>query len=603
MTAVDDLELEDALAFERLAPGARTVTHVQVLLDDVDVTCHAFAPLSVAWGRDHPGDSFEPRRATLTFDDIAQPKRGQTMVAVLQDPTANPTWANTAGKWNAQVGTWQSKRVDIVVFRGKVTDVSIQWLRIHVDREAKQRWGALYDVTAVDPMAELANLIVGDTPWPQETISQRAARIQALTPLAWTTEGSAALVAARDVDAQPAYDMLDDLAHQGSLAGGLFYDPNAKVAKFLLGASRTSLVPGAVIDACSISSDAQSSVSAVDVVNDVAVTYVNPADASAQPTARYVNVGSVNTYGRRARSISTQLVTPADATARAQGEASRYGLAIQSWQNVKVGTAYGSTSAALAKSLLLAIPGLRTQLTVLPKPSTPTWDGYLEGWALEVDAVSWAVELQLSPAQWSGPLLTWADVVPTKRWVDVVKPLTWIDATAALPQTVTEPGFENWTGTTTNPDYPDGYPIGWTVFWIIGARKPVRKGPAHDGATGLSWGPTTAAGQAQRLISEPAWAVVPGATIAVGLWVKSADAAHLATIELDVMTAPHSNPAPFAANTTNQAALAPTVTTAAWVFYSGTVVVPAGHYFAKFSPVLSAAASGATCHIDTAQAQ
>lgn len=577
-------------------------TGLRVTLDDVEVTCHAWAPLSVKWGREHPGDSFDPRRCAVTFDDIAKPRRGQTLVAILADPTATPDWAHAVGLWSAAVGSWNAQRVSVVIFRGKITDTQAAWSVVHVHGEEEQRWGAVVDVVAVDPMSELVGQNVGDAPWPQETVSARATRIQALTPLTWSSDASSAIIAARDVDAQPAYDLLDDLAHMASISGGLWYDPNTLTARFLLGTARNSLVPSMTLDACSIGADAVSIVDATDVVNDVSVQYVNPADPTAQPSAHAVQVGSVNTYGRRGRSISTELISATDAQARAQSEAVRFGVAVERWQEIHLGTKYGTVSTALAKALIQAGPSVRCRLTSLPAPAASTWDGYVEGWELTVDSASWDVGLNLSPATWSGPLLTWADVPSTQRWADVIRPYAWQDALALLPSTISEPEFEDWTGATSDPLVPDGLPVGWVTLWITGPRGVVRKGVPYLGSSSLRWDAPPGSGSATQRILSTAWPVQAGATIDVAV-VAERRVAVAATIELDVMTAPHSNPFPFAPNAINQLALAATALTSGWVTYTGSVVVPAGHTFASMSVVLAAAAgSGASALIDSVQA-
>jgi hypothetical protein len=577
-----------------------TATGLQVTLDDVDVTCHAFAPMTISWGREHPGASFEPRVATISFDDIAAPRRGQHLVATLNDPAANQRWMDAHGTWAAATGTWSAARVDLVVFSGRITDTQASWDRLHVYGEAKPRWAAVLDVTAVDPLAELANQSVGDAPWPQETITQRATRIEALTPLAWLNDASAALVAARDVDLQPASELLDDLAHMGSLAGGLFYDPATSTARFMLDAQRNSIVPTITVDACAVGADARAVVDASDVVNDVTVSYVNPLDSNAQPTARSSSPTSISTYGRRQRTISTDLVSATDANQRAVAEAARFAAVIERWQDVKLGTAYGTTSKTLARALMSVGPAVRVRMTALPKPARGTWDGYVEGWALEVDADHWEVSLSLSPAVWSGPLVTWADVAVAQRWVDVARPFPWQEALSQVQPSLLEPLFENWTGDTTNPGLPNGYPLSWTIFWITGTRGTVKKGAPQGGASSLQWRASSGASQ-QRLISN-SWPTQQGRTIQIGIWARSLDLTKPCSIQLDVMSAPYQDVAPFAPNTRNQTALAPTALTGAWVFYSGTVVVPAGHAFVTASPVLIAASpGGAVVEVDTAQ--
>ena len=254
-----------------------------------------------------------------------------------------------------------------------------------------------------------------------------------MTPLVWTTDPSAALVAARDVDAQPALDLLDDLAASASLAGGIYFDPGTSRAVFSLGAGRNSRVPSVVLSGHNVDADAVRGIAAGDVVNDVTVTYVNPADPDAEPSARAVNSASVAESGRRTRTISTDLVNGADATTRAQAEVTRFGVVLPRWANVKTGTRYGEVARLAAERLLGAGPGLRARLADLPAPSALLWDGYLEGWQLTVDADEWEVEVDLSPAAWSGPLLAWSGVPASTQRQDVIKPWRWADALDELP--------------------------------------------------------------------------------------------------------------------------------------------------------------------------
>src|SRR4051812_2371280 len=102
-------------------------TGLQLYLDGADVTCHAFAPLSIAWGRDHPGDSFEPRRAVVTFDDTVSPRRGQTIRATLNAPATNPQWSDLVQPWSAMAGTWTGQRALICVMQGRITDLADAW--------------------------------------------------------------------------------------------------------------------------------------------------------------------------------------------------------------------------------------------------------------------------------------------------------------------------------------------------------------------------------------------------------------------------------------------------------------------------------------------
>lgn len=397
-------------------------TGLRVWLDDVDVTCHAFAPLEVSWGRDHPGDSFEPRRVSVVMDGDAGAQRGQTMRVELNAPATDPQWRDVLTAWSAQVATWSGARVLIVLFRGQITDTDTHWEPI-IPHET---WAVSVDVLAVDPVAGLANLPVGDVPWPQETVKQRAERIEASTPLAWVNDDSTAQVAARDVDSQPALGLLDELTQTASISGGIWYDPATQLAYFLLD-RRNSRVPNLSLDGCQILDEAHLAESVVDVVNDVVVTYVNPADLNAQPEKRATSPDSIAKDGRRYSSLSTTLIDGATAQARADTTVKRFALVSPRWQDVALSSRL-EPARAVAEAIMKAQPGLRVRLDDdIPAPAHSPWDGYVEGWSISVDDKDWLVALQLSPASWSGPLLPWSEVTADKTWGDVDPVWRWID--------------------------------------------------------------------------------------------------------------------------------------------------------------------------------
>lgn len=410
-------------------------TGLRVFLDGVDVSCHALPPLEVTWGRTHPGDSFEPRRASVVVDAAAKVRRGQTLRAELNAPATDPQWRDQGSTtWATASGSWLGARKLVVLFEGQVTDTDARFEPVvpHVE------WNVAVDVLAVDPVAGLANLIVGDSPWPQETVTARAQRIEALTPLVWVTDPSTAQVAARDVDTQPALDLLDELTQTGSISGGIWYDPNTSVAGFLLD-RRNSRVPDLTFDGCDILDDAHLVESVTDIVNDVTVTYVNPADLNAQPEARATSAASIAAEGRRHSTISTKLVDAATAQARADSHVKRYALALPRWEDVALSSRLGPER-AVAEAIMKAAPGLRVRLTDdIPPPAVLPWDGYVEGWSISVDADEWRVELMLSPAGWSGPLLTWAEVEVGKTWAQVDPSWRWMDTTERV----------KWAGATT----------------------------------------------------------------------------------------------------------------------------------------------------------
>lgn len=93
-------------------------------------------------------------------------------------------------------------------------------------------FGVVYSFTAVDCTAGLAELRVGDTPWPVEDIQARLLRIGSVITPAFemfdppVVGADAVLLAARDVDAQPALDLFTKYLRQWPARTTLDPDPH-----------------------------------------------------------------------------------------------------------------------------------------------------------------------------------------------------------------------------------------------------------------------------------------------------------------------------------------------------------------------------------------
>lgn len=102
--------------------------------------------------------------------------------------------------------------------------------RIGTVSAAPHRLGVLYTVVCTDITAQLGESFVGDTPWPAEPMLTRINRIAALAglPALWVdsdTHGGSPL-AARDVDAQPALELLTTYLRQWAYDSPLDNDPH-----------------------------------------------------------------------------------------------------------------------------------------------------------------------------------------------------------------------------------------------------------------------------------------------------------------------------------------------------------------------------------------
>lgn len=122
---------------------------------------------------------------------------------------------NTARVQMVSLEQAQSALRSVLVWSGEVTNLVAQ----SAGDEAYT-----VNITASDLSSILANVKVGDEPWPTEALSARAAKIMALIPssppLIIDSTLQATQVSYRDVDAQPPLGLLQDLAQT---AGGVLW--------------------------------------------------------------------------------------------------------------------------------------------------------------------------------------------------------------------------------------------------------------------------------------------------------------------------------------------------------------------------------------------
>jgi hypothetical protein len=403
---------------------------LQIVVDGVDRTGVAWSPARLAWGREHPQESLDPRRLVLSFDGVTRFARGQWVTVAADAPATNPQWQDMVGPWSGAVGTWISQRVTLDLFTGRITDTATSWQPI--DGPPATAWETLVDVIAVDPLGDVAGLTVGDVPWPAESAHERAQRIANLTGmLAWTVDPAPQPVAARDVDAQSALDLLDDVASWVSLSGGVWFDPLTGTAVWLTDASRSTRVPAVTLSAHEVQTTARLVESPTDLVNEFTATYRDAANPDALPEVTRRDDVSIADNGRARSSRTTDLTAEADADALALEVVARFAYVTPRLVDVTV--RLGMLDRARRQTLLGLGPRARVHVDDLPAPAPASWAGYVEGWALDItgpDVDEWDVTLTLSPASWSGPLLPWADVPATLTWA--AASTSWHDSTDTL---------------------------------------------------------------------------------------------------------------------------------------------------------------------------
>ncbi len=268
-----------------------------------------------------------------------------------RDMPLGQSWADTAGSW-ADYGHLELDDVglayatltptrDVLAFTGRITDVA---MRMDASNMVQ------VDIIAADPLAELANVVIGDDPWPVESLAARVGRIMALAAapgVGYQVDSPAAArsVTWRDVDRQAAAGLVQELAASSaavawmathSTSGGPYFyleDPSTRrVGLYTLQMSDEGLV--VIISASS--AGVFTELSATRVVRDPVRWAKSVADVTTaldltwleqtvddkgkpQPTERHVAIQAaqpeLDLYGWRRVSLSTQLASAADGQA------------------------------------------------------------------------------------------------------------------------------------------------------------------------------------------------------------------------------------------------------------------------------------------------
>jgi hypothetical protein len=269
-------------------------------------------------------------------------------------------WTATPGQagmppgqsWTATPGTWadyghaevddvavqfatQSPTRDALTFTGRITDVTMRM-------DASNLVQA--DIIAADPLAELANVVIGDDPWPMETLLNRVSRIMGLAAagVGYQVDPPAAsrLVTWRDVDRQPVTGLIQELAASAAATGWMATHSTSGGPYFYLEDPSTShpavyvlqLVGGVVVIGVGtaggftelsatrvIRDPVRWAKSVADVTTALDLTWLEQTlDDKGQPapTERHVTVqgsaADLSRYGYRRVSLSTQLAAQAD---------------------------------------------------------------------------------------------------------------------------------------------------------------------------------------------------------------------------------------------------------------------------------------------------
>jgi len=419
--------------------------------------------------------------AAPTVDVTFTPPAGVWLGLRVRVYPTGPAWAQLDGTTWAQLGaapTWEQLGTVVVtavallapaagtadsalVFSGRVTDVIASW---------DGGPDATVQVIAQDWLAELANRFVGDVPWAEEPLGDRAQRIVALSgqPVTLVVDaGVAGLpVTYRDVDRQPATGLLQQLAT--SCAGALWTathlvtgqvmrleDIAARPAALTLrqnGVVHVVPSPAAAaaalpVTACDIDAapvrfllDMTDTVSMVNVTWREQTTDPGPPPVL-RPTDRSVELTAPDTMaliGARRLSVSTQLSTQADAAAQATTWLARSSVVAWRIEGLSWDTT-GDLGPAEISTVMQLLDGTRRNGLPILLTDLPDWAGpmtagqdqlplYVEGGSYDYRAGSWVLTLTTSSATGSAAgSFPWAASEPGWRWADYDPDLAWLD--------------------------------------------------------------------------------------------------------------------------------------------------------------------------------
>lgn len=284
-------------------------------------------------------------------------------------------------------------------------------------------------ITAAGTRARLAQIDVGDTPWPAELDGARAGRILAAAllvdpSLATTADAGLVTVMARDVDRQKAGQLLDQLAVS---SGGELAELRDGTLAWQDAGHRRALSPTVTLTPDDVIAPVGWEQQLGGLLNDLTIGYgPNP-----QGTVRVVDTIAAATWPAP-QSLGSELPDAAAAQARANDLVGRFarprwrlpGLAIDLLR---------TTTAARAGALLALDFGQLLTLAGFPTSGPfAAGDLFVEGATEQLTRSAWRLSLAVSDYRATGPATRWIDVDPGISWAEVPADLSWLGAVAWL---------------------------------------------------------------------------------------------------------------------------------------------------------------------------
>lgn len=395
---------------------------VNLLIDAAERACEADVPVTVTVGRTSVREDGQPQYATI---NLSGPIPGPIV------ETGQPvTITDGLGPRHT----------------GRISDTEVT----HDDD------GAVQKLTSIGALAAWGRQRIGDTPWPQESVAERAQRIAGLVGLPLIVEGGRDLqVIPRDVDSKPGIEVLTELANS---TGGWLYDDGAGIvhlqaldardvstttvlwAQEPAGATWDELddvtwadedQPGPyapiVLDCTQVDWEPKWT-QTLEFVNIVTVAWGPKDPDGEQAVVTVSDQASIDELGESPVTIKSQLADPGDATELA-------GLILRRsarprWHLDAVAVDLAGLDPHTAARLANALPGTRCTVTGLPQPAPhdmTAFPGVIEGWVETIYDDARRLTLWLSHVEESLAVPTWEAEPAGQTWAQLDPTLTWED--------------------------------------------------------------------------------------------------------------------------------------------------------------------------------
>ncbi len=385
---------------------------LDVSLSGVELDYADVGPVGISRGR-RTADQ-RPEAAVVSFTVkaaglLALPELGDPVVVELSEALLDALDVELVAAGEAVLDRALVRRR----FTGTVTDAKI---RPHDQTVA---------VVATGDRARASRVPIGDTPWPAELDGARADRILdalvAADPSFTVLPGDPGVVTvlARDVDAQPAAALLDELA---AYTGGDTWETRAGALVYRDARSRTDVTPALVLGAANVLVDPEFDKSLDGLVTRLTVGY-GP-DPQAELTVADTTA-PITTLGAR---VTTPLAAEADAQAYAVEVVGRRSR--PRWRIPDLPLDVLRSLDALQRAELLALDvnaliGLTGMPAPVPFASSHLW---VEGWAEAYTRNEWRMRLSVSARGLTGRSARWIDVPATyvpEGGLGAPEPMDW----------------------------------------------------------------------------------------------------------------------------------------------------------------------------------